>query len=72
MQKIILLLIMVVFGYSQSNNFRKEPYLIYTGVNSVISVNWQLNDSMICQIEWGDDSTYSIGNMQVNQYDYDL
>ena len=68
MQKVLFLLTMVVLGYSQTENFRKEPYLIYTGISMEISVNWQLKDSMMCQIEWGDDNSYSIGKIQVAQY----
>lgn len=68
MQKVIFLLTLAVLGYSQTENFRKAPYLIYTGIGMEISVNWQLKDSMMCQIEWGDDNSYSIGKIQVAQY----
>jgi len=55
-------------GDSKSN-FWKQPYLIFEGINTQMRVIWQLNDTTAtCQIFWGTDSTYSLGNVTTNEY----
>jgi predicted phosphodiesterase len=39
---------------------RKGPYLIYEGVNTEMTVLWQLDNTQTCTIEWGE--TLSYGN----------
>ena len=37
---------------------RKAPYLLYDGVDTAMQLNWQLNDSASCTIDWGVDLNY--------------
>jgi len=50
---------------------RKAPYLIYTGDVSEMQVLWQLDATDICTIDWGTDTTYSLGSAQTNEYGSD-
>jgi len=50
---------------------RKGPYLIYPGDNTEMMVLWQLNASASCDIEWGLNTTYSLGSMITNEYGFD-
>lgn len=47
---------------------RKVPYLIYNGNTSEMQVLWQLISTVLCTIEWGDDTTYSTGSAQTSEY----
>jgi hypothetical protein len=50
---------------------RKAPYLIYTGDVSEMQVLWQLISTATCTIDWGIDTTYSLGSVQTNEYGSD-
>ena len=56
---------------NKSQFFRKEPYMIWTGVNDEMQILWQLYTSYSCSIEWGLDQNYSLGNATTNQYGND-
>ena len=49
-------------------NLRKGPYLIYPGVNTQMTVLWQIDAVVTCNIAWGTSTSYSTGNANTNQY----
>jgi Calcineurin-like phosphoesterase/Secretion system C-terminal sorting domain len=50
---------------------RKQPYLMYTGDNKTMQVNWQLYYYYQCSIEWGVGTSYSLGNSNTTEYGSD-
>ena len=50
------------------SDVRKGPYLIYPGKNTEMEVLWQLKQTESCKIEWGTDTTYSLGSQQSTEY----
>lgn len=50
------------------SDFLKQPYLIFEGINTQMRVIWQLNETSICQISWGADSTCNLGNEVTSEY----
>lgn len=44
----------------------KGPYMLYSGVNSEMTVMWQLSNSPDCLIKWGTDTTYSDGSATIS------
>lgn len=50
---------------------RKAPYLIYTGTNTEMKVIWQLALAETCTIEWGTDTSYSMGSSQTTEHGTD-
>ena len=48
--------------------FLKDPYLIYSGNVGEMDVVWQMEDTKECTIEWGTDTTYSMGSAQTTEY----
>ena len=50
------------------NNFRKAPYLIYSGDHTEMIVLWQLLSTYNCTIEWGTDLTYSTDSQTTTEY----
>jgi len=56
---------------SDVSPFLKTPYLLYEGSNSEMTVAWQLEDTQQCTLEWGTDTTYSLGNVQTTEYGSD-
>ena len=51
--------------------FLKDPYLLYTGTISEMTVHWQLDSQQQCLIEWGTDTTYSMGSALTDEYTRD-
>lgn len=51
--------------------FRKEPYLIFPGVADEMQVLWQLQTTTPCTLDWGTDTTYSLGSVVTAQYGTD-
>jgi len=43
---------------------RKGPYSFYPGDNTKMAVAWQLDETRICALNWGRDTTYSEGWVQ--------
>ena len=53
-------------------NIRKGPYLIFPGVNTQMTVLWQVDaTTSSCNIAWGTDTGYSLGNTNTTQYGTD-
>lgn len=50
---------------------RKGPYLIYNGNESEMQVLWQTYSTDTCQIDWGTDTLYNLGNAQTFEYGTD-
>ena len=48
-----------------------EPYLIYRGDNTEMTVIWHLLEDMDSEIEWGYDSGYSLGIVETKEIDID-
>jgi hypothetical protein len=49
-------------------NFRKGPYLLYTGDNTRMDVVWQLDDMVNSTIEWGTTDQYLLGTAITAEY----
>jgi len=49
-------------------NLKKGPYLIYKGRSTRMQVLWQLDGIESCSIEWGLDTSYSDGYVDVPEY----
>ena len=47
---------------------KKAPYLIYPGANTKMQVLWQLKATLACTIDWGLDTTYSLGTIETAEY----
>jgi hypothetical protein len=50
----------------------KQPYLIYEGDNTQMTVLWQLSDSAPCLLEWGEDASYAMGWAETAETDGDM
>ena len=61
MAKNIVVSLLLSFG-SLHAEVQKGPYLIYDGINTGMTVLWQLNSSQSCTIDWGVDTSYTTGN----------
>jgi hypothetical protein len=48
---------------------QKEPYLIYPNNNAQMSVLWQVNVTVSCSIDWGTDTSYSLGSVNTTESD---
>jgi hypothetical protein len=48
--------------------FRKEPYLIFPGAMDEIQVLWQMQTTASCTLDWGTDTTYSLGSAVTAEY----
>lgn len=48
--------------------FLKAPYLLFDGYNTEMTVIWQLADTRQCLIEWGTDTTCSMGSARTAEY----
>jgi len=47
---------------------RKGPYLIYPNNNAQMTVLWQLDGTSACTIDWGLDTSYSMGTANTTVY----
>jgi hypothetical protein len=53
-------------------NIRKGPYLIYPGVNTQMTVLWQVDATTTSSnIAWGTDTSYSLGSVNTTEYGSD-
>ena len=59
------------FAHYELSAFRKEPYLLYSGNNTQMTVIWQLNETGNCELKWGTDTTYSSGTLTTTEYGSD-
>lgn len=48
--------------------FRKQPYLIFTGSNTEMKIAYQLYELDSCTVQWGTDSSLSTGSMTTTEY----
>jgi hypothetical protein len=48
--------------------FLKAPYLLFDGTTTEMTVIWQLPDARRCLIEWGTDTTCSVGSALTTEY----
>lgn len=53
---------------TSDSEFLKQPYLLYEGINTQMRFLWQLSETASCEIFWGTDSTYSLGNALSEEY----
>jgi calcineurin-like phosphoesterase family protein/purple acid phosphatase-like protein len=47
---------------------RKGPYLLYPGINTQMTVLWQLDSTESCSLEWGQDTSYTDGSTVSVEY----
>lgn len=57
--------------FAQSTYMRKQPYLIYEGKNTEMTVLWQLKQTILCTVLLGADESYSIGSYESSEYGND-
>ncbi len=50
---------------------RKSAYLVFTGVNTEMKVNWQLSKTIDCEVLWGTDTSYDLGSVVSVEYGSD-
>jgi len=60
-QNILTSLLILTFLGPVNADVLKGPYLIYDGVNTGMTVLWQLDSTQSCHIDWGLDTTYATG-----------
>ena len=58
-------------NFSDLHYFKKEPYLLYTAKNSEMLILWQMDSTRLCQLDWGTDTTYSMGTVNSTEYGTD-
>ena len=58
----------IVENTQAKSNFLKQPYLIFEGDNTQMRVIWQLSESGNCDISWGTDAAYDLGNTTTTEY----
>ena len=68
---LIFLSIFIGLVFNASAAIRNGPYLIYPGDNTKMMVLWQLDVTETCTLEWGLNTSYSLGNAPVTEYGAD-
>jgi hypothetical protein len=68
---VVLLLLAGVCAAGRPAPTRKAPYIIYSGVATEMDVHWQLNLTLPCRVDWGTDTTYSLGTSTSTEYGTD-
>lgn len=63
-----IVILVMVYNAAVAQSMRKGPYLIYPGTNIEMQVLWQLSVIDTCTIEWGADTSYSLGSEQTLEY----
>lgn len=56
---------------SNTSEFAKNPYLLYTGKNTEMLILWQTAGTKSCRVDWGTDLTYATGTQQTTEYGTD-
>ncbi len=54
-------MLMLIFLGPVHADVLKGPYLIYDGVNTGMTLLWQLDSTQSCHIDWGMDTSHSMG-----------
>ncbi len=57
--------------FSDTNYFRKAPYLLYTGSNEEMMINWQMDSTRTCLFEYGLDTTDLTDSLTTEEYGND-
>ncbi len=60
-----------VWSFTTESAIKKGPYLIYPGVNTQMTVLWQLPLAQSCTLAWGTDTSYSTGSTPTTEYGAD-
>jgi hypothetical protein len=72
----IFILLVTAWGAARTETLqplmRKQPYLVYSGINTEMDVHWQLSLPESCMIEWGLDTLYSTGSAETGVYGSDF
>jgi predicted phosphodiesterase len=55
----------------QASTIVKGPYLLYPGDNTEMTLLWQADSTISCQLSWGLDTTYSAGSTLSFEYGTD-
>lgn len=66
-----LILFFIISTLTYPQLMRKGPYLIFTGNENEMQVLWQTYSTDTCQIDWGTDTLYTVGNAQTFEYGTD-
>jgi hypothetical protein len=64
----LAMLLLAAFDRVQAT-MRKAPYLTYSGTNTEMEVHWQLTTTGASTIDWGSDTTYTLGSCETAEYD---
>lgn len=62
---------LLISAASLQATIEKGPYLIFPGDNTQMTVIWQVSSTETGTIEWGTDTSYSIGSVQTAEYGSD-
>lgn len=70
MHKIVPLLLLLLLSCNSDKGRYKAPYLIYSGNNHSVIINWQLDkaDKNGQKLSWGKSEKYEIGQANVKEY----
>lgn len=68
---IALSAILVIMATASNAAVIKGTYLIYDGINTGMTVLWQLDNTQTCQINWGKDQACSEGTANTAEYGTD-
>jgi len=69
---LVMMVLLSVLGTSiYALSVRKGPYLLFPGDNTQMTVLWQLDGSASTVIEWGTDTSYSLGSINTSEYGSD-
>jgi len=60
-KNVLTSMLMLTFLGPVNADVQKGPYLIYDGLNTGMTVLWQLDSTQSCNIEWGEDTSYETG-----------
>ena len=65
--------VVLVLGLAGSacGALKKGSYLLWPGTNTEMMVLWQLDSTMTCTLEWGQDTNYSTGSVQTSEHGTD-
>lgn len=67
---LIILPVLMISSYAIADlweEMRKTPYLLYTDSNTEMKIMWQLYESENCILQWGFDTNYGLGNVEVEE-----
>ncbi|MFC2155664.1 fibronectin type III domain-containing protein [Acidobacteriota bacterium] len=68
---LLAVVFLLISATSLQASIEKGPYLIYPDDNTQMTVLWQVSGSETGTIEWGTDTSYSMGSVQTSEYGSD-